>query len=95
MGGRYKRDALIASFVSAFPMNDPRYVVFAMLDEPKGNAETHGFRSAGWTAAPIVGRLISRIGPILSISPVNEESEAVQKAMFIPIYSREKKLASF
>ncbi|WP_339712898.1 penicillin-binding protein 2 [uncultured Sneathiella sp.] len=95
VGGRYKRDALIASFVSAFPMNDPRYVVFAMLDEPKGNAETHGFRSAGWTAAPIVGRLISRIGPILSISPVNEESEAVQKAMFIPIYSREKKLASF
>jgi cell division protein FtsI (penicillin-binding protein 3) len=95
VGGRYKRDALIASFVSAFPMNDPRYVVFAMLDEPKGNAQTHGFRSAGWTAAPIVGRLISRIGPILSIQPVEEESEAVQKAMFIPINSREKKLASF
>ncbi|MAZ03086.1 MAG: penicillin-binding protein [Sneathiella sp.] len=95
VGGRYKRDALISSFVSAFPMNDPRYVVFAMLDEPKGNAQTHGFRSAGWTAAPIIGRLISRIGPILSISPVNEESEAVQRAMFIPINSREKKLASF
>ena len=95
VGGRYKRDALIASFVSAFPMNDPRYVVFAMLDEPKGNAQTHGFRSAGWTAAPIVGRLISRIGPILSIEPVDEQSEATQKAMFIPINSREKKLASF
>ncbi|MCC3306650.1 peptidoglycan D,D-transpeptidase FtsI family protein [Sneathiella sp. HT1-7] len=95
VGGRYKRDALIASFVSAFPMNDPRYVVFAMLDEPKGNAQTHGFRSAGWTAAPIVGRLISRIGPILSIQPLDEESEAIQKAMFIPINSREKKLASF
>ncbi|WP_202526377.1 peptidoglycan D,D-transpeptidase FtsI family protein [Sneathiella litorea] len=95
VGGRYKRDALISSFVSAFPMNDPRYVVFAMLDEPKGNAQTHGFRSAGWTAAPIIGRLISRIGPILAIEPVEEESEAVQKAMFIPINSREKKLASF
>lgn len=93
--GRYKRDALIASFVSAFPMDNPRYVVLAMLDEPKGNAQTHGFRSAGWTAAPIVGRLISRIGPILSINPVDEDSEAVQKAMFIPINSKEKKLASF
>ncbi|MCF8469012.1 MAG: penicillin-binding protein 2 [Sneathiella sp.] len=94
-GGRYKRDALIASFVSAFPMNDPRYVVFAMLDEPKGNTQTHGFRSAGWTAAPIVGRLVSRIGPILAVTPVDEESDAIQKAMFVPINSREKKLASF
>ena len=93
--GRYKRDALITSFVGAFPMNNPRYVVFAMLDEPKGNSSTHGFRSAGWTTAPIISRLISRIGPILSIAPVDEESEALQKAMFIPIYSREKSLASF
>ncbi|WP_373089467.1 peptidoglycan D,D-transpeptidase FtsI family protein [Sneathiella sp.] len=94
-GGRYKRDALITSFVSAFPMDDPRYVVLAMLDEPKGNAETHGFRSAGWTAAPIVGRLIARIGPILGIEPVDEDSDAVQKAMYVHINSREKKLASF
>ncbi len=94
-GGRYKRNALLTSFVSAFPMNNPRYVVLAMLDEPKGNASTHGFRSAGWTAAPIVGRLIARIGPILGIAPIDEESDAVKKAMFIPINSREKKLASF
>ncbi|OUR79199.1 hypothetical protein A9Q83_05035 [Alphaproteobacteria bacterium 46_93_T64] len=95
VNGRYKRDALITSFVSAFPMSNPRYVVFAMLDEPKGNASTHGFRSAGWTTAPIVSRLITRIGPILGISPVDEESERVQKQMHIPIYSREKKLATF
>ncbi len=93
--GRYKRDALIASFVGAFPMDDPSYVVFAMLDEPKGNASTHGFRSAGWTAAPIISRLISRIGPILSVTPVNEASEELQKALFIPINSKEKSLASF
>lgn len=94
-GGRYKRNALLTSFVSAFPMNNPRYVVLAMLDEPKGNASTHGFRSAGWTAAPIIGRLITRIGPILGIAPIDEESDTVRKAMFIPINSREKKLASF
>ncbi len=95
VNGRYKRDALITSFVSAFPMNNPRYVVFAMLDEPKGNASTHGFRSAGWTTAPIVSRLISRIGPILGVQPQDEESEALKRAMFIPVYSREKKLATF
>lgn len=95
VNGRYKRDALVTSFVSAFPMNNPRYVVLAMLDEPKGNASTHGFRSAGWTTAPIVKRLISRIGPILGVQPVDEKSDAILKQMHIPIYSREKKLATF
>ncbi len=95
VNGRYKRDALVTSFVSAFPMNNPRYVVLAMLDEPKGNASTHGFRSAGWTTAPIVKRLISRIGPILGVEPVDEESDTILKQMHIPIYSREKKLATF
>ncbi len=95
VNGRYKRDALITSFVSAFPMNNPRYVVLAMLDEPKGNASTHGFRSAGWTTAPIVSRLISRIAPVLGVKPVDEGSPAIQKTMHIPVYSREKKLATF
>lgn len=94
VNGRYKRDALITSFVSAFPMNNPRYVVFAMLDEPKGNASTHGFRGAGWTTAPIVSRLVARLGPLLGVKPVDEESDAVIKEMFIPVYSREKKLAT-
>ncbi len=95
VNGRYKRDALVTSFVSAFPMNNPRYVVLAMLDEPKGNASTHGFRSAGWTTAPIVKRLISRIGPILGVQPVDEKSESILKQMHVPLYSREKKLATF
>ncbi|TNE33631.1 MAG: penicillin-binding protein 2 [Alphaproteobacteria bacterium] len=94
-GGRYKRNALIASFVSAFPMNKPRYVVLALLDEPKGTPETHGFRSAGWTAAPIVSRLVERIAPILGVEPVDEDSDAIKRAMFVPINSREKKLATF
>lgn len=95
VNGRYKRDALITSFVSAFPMHEPRYVVLAMLDEPKGNSSTFGFRSAGWTTAPIVSRLVSRIAPILGIAPVDEESPSIQKALHIPIYSREKKRETF
>ncbi|MEP3246844.1 MAG: penicillin-binding protein 2 [Sneathiella sp.] len=95
VNGRYKRDALITSFVSAFPMNNPRYVVFAMLDEPKGNASTHGFRGAGWTTAPIVSRLVARIAPILGVKPLDEQSPAILKVMHMPTYSREDKNASF
>lgn len=94
-GGQYKRSAVISSFVSAFPMNDPRYVVLAIMDEPQGNAKTHGYRGAGWTAAPIVGRLVARIGPILRVQPVEEESDAIKRAMFVPINTKGKKVASF
>ena len=95
VNGRYKRDALVTSFASAFPMNNPRYVVLAMLDEPKGNESTYGFRSAGWTTAPIVSRLVTRIAPILGVMPVDEEDPRIQKAMHVPTYSREKNNETF
>ena len=53
--GGYARHKLLSSFVAAFPMDDPRYVVFAMIDEPQGIKETYGYATGGWTAAPAVG----------------------------------------
>jgi cell division protein FtsI (penicillin-binding protein 3) len=50
-------------------MDNPRYVVIAMLDAPKATADTFGFTSAAWTAAPVVSRVISRTGPLLGIIP--------------------------
>src|SRR5690606_40075521 len=47
-GGGYRRKALLSSFVGAFPIDDPRYVVFAMLDEPQGRKETFGYATGGW-----------------------------------------------
>lgn len=67
--GGYARKALISSFVAAFPIKRPRYVVYALLDEPRGIKETHGFRSAGWNAAPTAGRIIARIAPLLGVRP--------------------------
>ncbi|MFN4221617.1 MAG: peptidoglycan D,D-transpeptidase FtsI family protein, partial [Novosphingobium meiothermophilum] len=52
-GGRggYNRTSLVATFAAAFPMDKPRYVVIAMLDEPKGTAATSYQRTAAWNAA--------------------------------------------
>ncbi len=72
-GGGYNKDSIITSFVGVFPMDKPQYVVAIMLDEPKGIKETHFYRSAGWTAAPTVGNVISRIGPLLRVLPAKEK----------------------
>ena len=85
--GGYRRKALISSFVSAFPMTAPKYVVYLLLDEPQGDAETHGYATAGWTTAPLTGRLISRIAPILGVRPVDDEAAPIQRAMALPVPS--------
>lgn len=67
--GGYSRDRVLASFLGAFPIHEPRYLVFLALDEPQGDAGTHGFRYGGWTAAPAVAAIIDRIGPLLNVPP--------------------------
>ncbi len=73
--GGYRGTGLISSFVAAFPIDQPRYVVLVTLDEPKGDADTFGLAEGGWTAAPTVGRMISRIGPLLGLPPVDPGAE--------------------
>ena len=40
-----------------------------MLDEPKGTLASSYQRTAAWNAAPIVGRLVPRIGPLIGVRP--------------------------
>jgi cell division protein FtsI (penicillin-binding protein 3) len=68
-GGSYNPDSKIASFISVFPVDDPKYAVLVMVDEPKGNKATYGYATGGWVSAPVVGRLIHRMGPLLGIMP--------------------------
>lgn len=67
--GGYNRSSLVSTFAAAFPMDKPRYVIIAMLDEPKAVAASSYQRTAAWNAAPIVGRLVPRIGPLLGVFP--------------------------
>lgn len=65
----HNRSLLVTSFAGVFPMEEPRYVIVTMLDEPKATAKTYGFRTAGWNVAPVVSRTVSRIAPMLGVRP--------------------------
>lgn len=69
--GGYAKNSLRTSFVAAFPIDAPRYVVLVILDEPKGIKETYNFATAGWNAAPTAGAVITRIAPLLGVYPVD------------------------
>ena len=69
VNGRYSRQLVVNSFAGVFPIDAPRYVIVVMLDEPKGLPETFGFRTAGWNVAPVVSKTVSRIAPMLGVTP--------------------------
>ncbi|MBV8914669.1 MAG: penicillin-binding protein 2, partial [Acetobacteraceae bacterium] len=80
-GHGYKKHANISAFMSVFPMNAPKYAVYFMLDEPKGNASTGGFSTAGAVSAPAAGRVIARIGPMLGLMPETTTAAATQATL--------------
>jgi cell division protein FtsI (penicillin-binding protein 3) len=70
INGRYSKDHRLCSFIGAFPMDEPKYAILVMLDEPQPLPETYGFATAGWNAVPTAGKVIERVAPILGVRPV-------------------------
>ncbi|MDR0423165.1 MAG: penicillin-binding protein 2 [Rickettsiales bacterium] len=66
--GKYEKGNIMANFIGIFPMNNPTYSVYVMVESPQvreNNIEV----AAGNIAAPIVGRTIENIAPILNVVP--------------------------
>ncbi len=83
-GGRYTSAAVVTTFAGVFPMDDPRYVIVVMLDDPKATAETYGFHTAGWNVAPVVSKTVSRIAPMLGVTPdKNREPDLSEVLPFV------------
>jgi cell division protein FtsI (penicillin-binding protein 3) len=93
--GTYARKKLISSFVGAFPMNAPRYLVLAVLDEPKGTKKTFNYATGGWVAAPVIKQVVKQMGPIVGIAPVDAASPDLQREMAVNVTSEGHTLASF
>lgn len=83
-GGGYDEKRLLSSFVAVYPMHLPRYVVFAMLDEPEGIPETHGYATGAWVAAPVVQAVIARTSPLLGVDRVDEQAPDILRDLAIP-----------
>ncbi|WP_029058980.1 peptidoglycan D,D-transpeptidase FtsI family protein [Stappia stellulata] len=78
--GRYVNGKRRNSFLSAFPMDDPRYVVLVVLDEPKSEREGVG-ATAGLNTAPTTSAIIRRIAPTLGVLPkFGDKTETVSIA---------------
>jgi cell division protein FtsI (penicillin-binding protein 3) len=72
-GGGYHKDKVLSTFATAVPAKNPEYIVVVTFDEPVDHTLGRAKRTAGWTAVPITGEAIRRIGPLLDITYTPEE----------------------
>lgn len=66
--GRYSDTKKFNAFLSAFPIDKPRYVVLVVVDEPKAE-EGQVYATAGMNAAPTVANIIRRSATLLKVRP--------------------------
>ena len=85
--GGYAHHANITTFAAAFPMDNPQYVILAMMDEPQGSSKYPGVRTAAYTSAPVVKQVVTRIGPMLGILP--DQRRDVDMSELMPLLSQD------
>jgi cell division protein FtsI (penicillin-binding protein 3) len=88
--GKYIEGKVRTSFIGAFPIDKPKYIVYVMIENPIKRKEDWNFNTAGWNACPTGGQIIETIAPILGV----ESQEESQKPKYVQTaydYAQEKK----
>lgn len=69
--GGYDKNSNISSFAAVFPADGPQYALIVTLDNPKAREGRGATASA--SAAPVAGRIVERVAPILGVAPRLED----------------------
>lgn len=78
--GKYSRTKKFNTFVAAFPMDDPAYVVLTIIDEPQPEEGMYS-ATAGFNTAPVTANIIRRSAGFLGVAPdFKEESMPILAA---------------
>ena len=80
--GRYVDKKVRTTFVSAFPISNPKYALIVMLDEPQPLKETWGFVTSGWNTVPTASKIITAIAPQLNLK-ANYDLDELRNARII------------
>jgi cell division protein FtsI (penicillin-binding protein 3) len=72
VNGKYASKKVVSSLISFFPINNPRYALFVLLDEPKATGNIWG-RTPGFNAVPLSKNIIIEIAPLLGVKSIHNE----------------------
>ena len=69
---KYSNKKVVSSLISFFPINNPRYALFVLLDEPKATGNIWG-RTPGFNSVPLSRNIIIEIAPLLGVNSINNK----------------------
>ena len=83
VNGAYSSSLNFNVFASAFPLDEPRYAMVIIVDEPKAEEGlTANLNTAGYNAGEMTGRVVQRVAPMLGIAP--DFSEILDQSLVPP-----------
>lgn len=77
--GVYKKDRYVASFIGVAPIDQPRLLVYVVVDEP-GTGVSFG----GAVAGPASSRIMQKVLPMIGVSPSEEIQKKQETSVTIP-----------
>ena len=90
--GGYDKKKLVSSFLSIFPVTNPKYICLVLFDEPflEKYVNENGGATGGRTAAKTTSKIIERVAPILGI-----EKENIAEDFLVNVKRKGLNFASF
>jgi cell division protein FtsI (penicillin-binding protein 3) len=71
----------MSSFIGVFPIDNPQYAVFIVIDQPHGNKASYGFATGGWVGAPAVSRVVASMAAILGLPPESQQTAELSSSL--------------
>ena len=72
VNGIYSSKKVVSSLISFFPIDNPKYALFILVDEPKATGNVWG-RTPGFNAVPLSRSIIIEIAPLLGVKTISNE----------------------
>ncbi|NRB10029.1 MAG: penicillin-binding protein 2 [Rickettsiaceae bacterium] len=89
--GKYnKKNKRISSCFAILPATKPEYIIYVMIDEPKGIKETYNFAGGGWVAAPVVNEIFAQMIAMYGITKPDANSKEVKDLLDIEYKIRDE-----
>ncbi len=87
--GRYYKDRNMTSFISVFPINKPKYVVYTAISYPKKPIESNQRMTGAVVNAPLVKKIIFEMIKILNLPSIRHDNfiKADIKQIYKPDYA--------
>lgn len=78
IGGKYDHNTRISSAVATFPIDNPKYIIYMLLDNPQGTKKTFGYATAGYSVVPSIKNIINQMITLYNLPQYEDDEKKLE-----------------